>query len=114
MNQFVLANCTTESGALAQLGQQADKGAVVKAGGIDLLDLMKNGVVAPPRLVNIRNISGMRGIREIDKGETPQGMHIGALTTLAEISEHPLIRSRYTIFADEPATAESLLVFSLG
>ena len=100
MNQFVLADCTTESGALAQLGQQASNGAVVKAGGVDLLDLMKNGVVAPPRLVNICNIAGMRGIREMDKGEASQGMHIGALTTLAEISEHPLIQSRYTIVSD--------------
>ena len=28
----------------------------VKAGGIDLLDLMKDGIVSPPKLVNIRNI----------------------------------------------------------
>ncbi len=44
--------------ALAQLGD----GATIKAGGIDLLDLMKDGIVSPPKLVNIRNISSLRGI----------------------------------------------------
>lgn len=91
MNQFVLADCTTESAALSQLHD----GAVVKAGGVDLLDLMKDGIVTPPKLVNIRNISGMRGIHE-----TPQGLTIGALTTLAEISEHPAIQKHYTILSD--------------
>lgn len=91
MNPFILADCTSESGALSQL----NNGAVVKAGGVDLLDLMKNGVVTPPKLVNIRNIEGLRGIRQ-----TPQGLHIGALTTLTEIAEHPAIRSEYTILSD--------------
>jgi xanthine dehydrogenase YagS FAD-binding subunit len=91
MNRFVLADCTSESAALSQL----NNGAVVKAGGVDLLDLMKNGVDTPPKLVNIRNISGLRGIHE-----TPQGVSIGALTTLTEISEHPMIQSRYAILSD--------------
>ncbi len=95
MNRFVLADCTTESGALAQLSQEASHGAVVKAGGVDLFDRMKNGTATPPRLVNIRNIPTLHGIRE-----TPDGLNIGALTTLAEISEHPLIQSHYTILAD--------------
>lgn len=91
MNRFILADCTTESGALSQL----NNGAVVKAGGVDLLDLMKSGIDTPPKLVNIRNISGLRGIHE-----TPQGISIGALTTLTEISENPMIQSRYTILSD--------------
>ncbi len=91
MNHFVLADCTTEHGALSQLGD----GAVVKAGGVDLLDLMKNGVLTPPKLVNIRNISGMRGVHE-----SSQGLTIGALSTLAEISDHPLVQSQYAILSD--------------
>jgi xanthine dehydrogenase YagS FAD-binding subunit len=95
MNQFVFADCTTESGALAQLSQNANDGVRVKAGGVDLLDRMKEGLESPAKLVNIRNIASLRGIRE-----TPEGLHIGTLTTLAEISEHPLIQSHYTILAD--------------
>lgn len=91
MNRFVLADCTSVNAALAQLGE----GSVVKAGGVDLLDRMKDGIEQPPRLVNIRNVSELRGIRETD-----QGLTIGPLTTLAEISDHPAIREKYQILAD--------------
>lgn len=91
MNSFSLADCTTVEAALSQL----KNGAVIKAGGVDLLDRMKNGTDQPTRLVNIRNIAELRGIHE-----TPDGLSIGALTTLAEIAENPAIRSQYTILAD--------------
>lgn len=91
MNSFVLAECTTVDSALSQLKD----GAVVKAGGIDLLDRMKNGTCQPSKLVNIRNIPALRGIQE-----TPKGLTIGALTTLSEISEHPVIRAKYQILSD--------------
>ena len=91
MNRFTLADCTSVDAALSQL----QDGAVVKAGGVDLLDRMKDGIEAPPKLVNIRNIADLRGIHE-----TEHGLTIGPLTTLAEISEHPVIRDRYTILSD--------------
>jgi xanthine dehydrogenase YagS FAD-binding subunit len=91
MNSFVLADCTTVEAALAQLKD----GAVVKAGGIDLMERMKNGTAQPTRLVNIRNISALHGIQE-----TENGLTIGALTTLTEISEHPVVRSQYQILSD--------------
>jgi xanthine dehydrogenase YagS FAD-binding subunit len=91
MNNFAIANCTTVDGALSQLKD----GAIVKAGGVDLLDRMKSGIDQPPKLVNIRSISGLRGIQETDKGLT-----IGALTTLSEVSDHPVVRKQYQILAD--------------
>src|SRR6202034_2619927 len=91
MNRFSMADCTTVDAALSQLKD----GAVVKAGGVDLLDRMKDGIEQPARLVNIRNVSDLRGIRETD-----QGLTIGPLTTLAEISDHPVIRTQYQILAD--------------
>lgn len=91
MNSFSLADCTTVEAALSQL----KNGAVIKAGGVDLLDRMKNGTDQPTRLVNIRNINELRGIQATD-----QGLTIGALTTLAEIAENATIRSHYTILSD--------------
>ena len=91
MNAFTLADCTTVDAALSQLKD----GAVVKAGGVDLLDRMKNGTAQPSKLVNIRNISALSGINETDKGLT-----IGALATLTEVSEHPAIRAKYQILSD--------------
>lgn len=91
MNSFALADCTTVEAALSQLKD----GAVVKAGGVDLLDRMKNGTDTPARLVNIRNIQSLRGIQA-----TPQGLSIGALTTLAEVADDPTVRAQYTVLAD--------------
>jgi xanthine dehydrogenase YagS FAD-binding subunit len=91
MNSFSLADCSTVEAALSQL----KNGAVVKAGGVDLLDRMKNGTDTPARLVNIRNISALRGVQA-----TPGGLTIGALTTLAEIAGSPAIRAQYTILSD--------------
>lgn len=91
MNKFSFVDCTTVDQALAAL----DNGAVIKAGGIDLLDLMKEGIINPPKLVNIRNVSSLRGIEA-----TPAGLHLGPLATLTEISEHPEVQKRYAALAD--------------
>ena len=91
MNSFALADCSTVEAALSQL----KNGAVVKAGGVDLLDRMKNGTDTPTRLVNIRNIRELRGVQT-----TPEGLTIGALTTLAEIADDPTINTQYTILSD--------------
>ena len=96
MNSFTLADCSTVEAALSQL----KNGAVVKAGGVDLLDRMKNGTDSPARLVNIRNIKELRGIQA-----TADGLTIGALTTLAEIAEDATIRSQYTVLADACGSA---------
>ena len=96
MNSFSLADCTTVDAALSQL----KNGAVVKAGGVDLLDRMKNGTDTPTRLVNIRNIRELRGIQA-----GADGLTIGALTTLAEIADDPTIRSEYTVLADACGSA---------
>jgi xanthine dehydrogenase YagS FAD-binding subunit len=91
MNSFTLADCTTVEAALSQLKD----GAVVKAAGVDLLDRMKNGTDTPTRLVNIRNIPSLRGIQV-----TQQGLTIGPLTTLTEVSDHPVVRAQYAVLSD--------------
>jgi xanthine dehydrogenase YagS FAD-binding subunit len=91
MNQFTFVNCTSVNEALGQLGG----GAVVKAGGIDLLDLMKEGIVSPPKLVNILNIDELHGIEAND-----QGLRLGPLATLTEIAAHPAIQRDYAALSD--------------
>ena len=91
MNRFSFVDCTSVNDALDQMNH----GAIVKAGGIDLLDLMKDGIVAPSTLVNIRQIKGLHGITVL-----PQGLTIGPLTTLAELAAHPDIQQKYTALSD--------------
>lgn len=90
MNRFSFVDCTSVEHALGELGS----GAEVKAGGIDVLDRLKEGLDQPERLVNIRNIRSLAGIED-----TPQGLRIGPLATLTEVSEHAAVKRNYAALA---------------
>jgi len=108
MNKFAFVDCTTVDQALSELKD----GAVAKAGGIDLLDLMKDGIVTPPKLVNIRNVASLRGISMTD-----EGLHLGPLVTLSEIADHPGIQRIYSALSDaagHAATPQARNMATLG
>lgn len=67
-----------------------DAPVVAKAGGMDLVDLMKEGIVQPARVVNLRPISSLGDVC-VDH----RGVRLGALATLAEIARHPGIFKEY-------------------
>ena len=74
----------------------------VLAGGTDLLALMKDDVLSPKRLVNIKDIGDLRGITL-----SAQGLRIGALTTLGELAEDANIRKNYPAFSEAVLEAAS-------
>jgi xanthine dehydrogenase YagS FAD-binding subunit len=92
MNRFEWTNARTVEEAVAQL----DGSARIKAGGVDLLDLLKEGLESPARLVNIRNIAGLDQVLDDPK----EGLRIGPLVTLARLSSDPVVRRRYMALAD--------------
>jgi xanthine dehydrogenase YagS FAD-binding subunit len=69
----------------------------VLAGGTDLLALMKEDVVTPKRLVNIKEIKELSGI-----DANASGLRIGALTTLVDVAEDASVKEKY------PALAEAM------
>jgi len=91
MRQFEYASPKTRQQAVGLLGNSHDD-AEVLAGGTDLLALMKDDVVHPKRLVNLKQISDLHGIN--DRGTE---LRIGALTTLGELGENALIGSKFPI-----------------
>jgi xanthine dehydrogenase YagS FAD-binding subunit len=96
MNRFEWVNATSVDQALAAVTSAS----AFKAGGVDLLDLMKDGIAMPQRLVNIRNIAGLERI-----SEDAQGLHIGPLATLTQIEEHPVIQKKYTAISEAAGRA---------
>jgi xanthine dehydrogenase YagS FAD-binding subunit len=56
------------------------------AGGTDLVGLLKDELAAPSRLVDLKRIPGLDEIRE-----TERGLHLGALTPLYRLQDHPAI-----------------------
>jgi len=75
----------------------------VLAGGTDLLGLMKDFVLTPKRVVNIKHVSGLDAIRT----ERDGGVRIGALVTLDRIIEASHIRQYYPALAQTVADAAS-------
>ncbi|MDE2465476.1 MAG: FAD binding domain-containing protein [Alphaproteobacteria bacterium] len=111
MNHFSWASPTTipeatsAASAIVAEAMTAPGGSttgVVKAGGIDLLDLMKEGMLAPDTLVNLATVSGLDGI-----AEEKDGLRIGAMVTLAHLAAHPLIRQRYPALAEAVGASAS-------
>jgi xanthine dehydrogenase YagS FAD-binding subunit len=94
MNAFEWTDATTVEEALAAVAG-APGAAAVKAGGIDLIDLLKDGLAAPRRLVNIRKVKALGGI-----GSDETGLRVGPLATLAEIAADRAVRRNYTALAD--------------
>ena len=93
MRGFEYANPTTKEQAVGLLGNNwAD--ADVLAGGTDLLALMKDDIVAPKRLVNIKDIQELRGITVSSKG-----LRIGALVTIQELADDARVREAFSVVA---------------
>ncbi|HEX8439352.1 xanthine dehydrogenase family protein subunit M [Archangium sp.] len=84
---FDYAAPRTVDEAVELLGQHA--GAVVLAGGQLLLAELKLRRSTPPRLVDLRQIPGLRGISRHPDG----GLSIGAMTTCAELVAHADVRA---------------------
>jgi xanthine dehydrogenase YagS FAD-binding subunit len=66
----------------------------VMAGGLDTFDWLKDRVKRPSIVVDLSQMTEMRGIREVDGG-----LEIGALTTLTEMVRHPVVRERFGLLA---------------
>ena len=96
MRAFEYVSAANTKQAVSLLGANWGQTEII-AGGTDLLALMKEDVVAPRRLVNIKEISDLRGAKA-----SSQGLRIGALTTLAELSEDAEVRKSH------PALAEAI------
>jgi xanthine dehydrogenase YagS FAD-binding subunit len=96
MRAFEYATPETRQEALNLLGADWGRSEIL-AGGSDLLALMKDDIVHPKRLVNIKSIKELAGI-----SSNGQGVRIGSLNTLAEVADNANVIQSY------PALAEAL------
>jgi xanthine dehydrogenase YagS FAD-binding subunit len=97
MRPFEYATPRSKEQAVQLLAANWEQASVL-AGGVDLLGLMKDDVVAPKRLVNIKGIGELHTERR-----DAQGVHLGALTTLARLADLRDLRQNY------PAAAEAII-----
>ena len=92
MKSFVNVNARDFKDAAAKLRQP---NAVVAGGGSDLLGMVKDHLVEPDVLVNLKSIRGQDRVSS-KSGET----QIGGLITLDTLSREASIRRNYTVLAE--------------
>jgi len=91
MPAFQLYQPTSVADAQTLL-QQHGSDALVLAGGLDSMDWLKDRIRKPKVVVDLGGIEEMKGIRE-----TSDGVQIGAMTTLIEVAQNPVVQQKYRI-----------------
>ena len=87
MPQFDLFQPTQLKDALSLLDSYG-KDAWKMAGGYDSLVWFKERIKRPKAVVDLSGIAEMKGIQE-----TPDGLEIGALTTLTDVERNPVVQA---------------------
>ncbi len=103
IEQAARAATTTVAAAMVRdSGEPAAGDALLKAGGIDLLDLMKEGLLKPRRLIHLRNIAGLDRIEGAEGG-----LRIGPNVTLSQLASHAEVRMRFRALAQAAGASAS-------
>lgn len=91
MNQFQYVRPSRQKAAIEAVSK--DKNALFIAGGTNLIDLMKRGVMAPEKLIDINRLP----LRKIEKEKS--GIRIGALALNSTVAEDKLVLERQPLLA---------------
>ncbi|HEX8740331.1 MAG TPA: FAD binding domain-containing protein [Casimicrobiaceae bacterium] len=94
---------TTASRMAAHDASGGSSDAVLMAGGIDVVGLMKDRLLAPSRVVSLRGIAELGRIEDRADGS----LGIGANVTLAAIADDPRVRAHHRALADAAGRSAS-------
>jgi xanthine dehydrogenase YagS FAD-binding subunit len=108
MPQFELFQPATLDNAL-ELAKQLDGKGWIMAGGMDSLDWFKDRVKRPQAVIDLSGIADLKGIRE-----TPDGLEIGALTTLTELERNEIVTAKYSLLASAAGRVASPQIRNAG
>ena len=111
MKPFKLAQPTSVSGAVAVAAGDFET-VKMKAGGTDLLALMKERVANPDLVVNLGGIVGLDRIAKTDRG-----LEIGALVNIVTVAEHDGLAKEWPALAhtaEKTATPQIRNVGTVG
>jgi len=98
MPAFELLQPSSTADAQKLLAQYGDD-AWVLAGGLDSFDWLKDRIRKPKFVVDLSGIDELRGIRTIGD-HASDGIEIGAMTTLTEVVNHPMVQQKYGLLAE--------------
>ncbi len=81
----------------------------VLAGGMDSFDWLKDRTKRTSAVIELGQVAELRGVRDAGGG-----LEIGAMTTLTDVAEHPLVRERFAGLADAAALVASPQIRNQG
>jgi xanthine dehydrogenase YagS FAD-binding subunit len=95
--------------SLVQQARKDGQTPSVVGGGSDLLGMVKEFLINPDVLVNLKTIKGLDQV-----ASTAGGVNIGGLVTLDTLGSHPLIRSQYSVLAEAAETVATPQIRNVG
>lgn len=107
MVKFEYIDAKSLSDVPALLASRWGESAIL-AGGTDLLDRLKERIDMPKRVINIKGIEELHGIRNGD------GLTLGALTTITEVAADERVRESYPVLAEAAASIATPQLRNMG
>jgi xanthine dehydrogenase YagS FAD-binding subunit len=107
MKDFEYAHPSTLGQATHLLAEV--QGAKPIAGGVDLIDEMKDHIEEPPRVVNLKSIKGLNFVRE-----EKDGLHLGPLVSLSDLEAHDTLRKKYAAISQAAGSVASVQIRNQG
>ena len=92
-----------------KLLEQHGPDAWVLAGGMDSFDWLKDRIKKPKAVVDLSGIEELKGVRGVD-----DGIEIGAMTTLTEVVNNPIIKQKYDLLTQSAELVASPQIRNQG
>jgi xanthine dehydrogenase YagS FAD-binding subunit len=105
MQAFSLHRPHSAADAIAAAQSQGSK---YIAGGSDLMQLMKDNIEAPTRLVDLERV-GLTGIHGDSKG-----LRLEAMARMSDVASHPVVRERWPVISQALLASASPQVRNMG
>lgn len=110
MKAFELIHPQTVAEATHLLAQGAYNDVRPMGGGQDLLGTMKDYLLTPSRVVDLKRIPHLNKIAY----DPAHGLTLGALVTITEVEEHPAIRQHFAALAEAAQSVGSIQIRNVG
>ncbi|HEY2573865.1 MAG TPA: FAD binding domain-containing protein, partial [Verrucomicrobiaceae bacterium] len=108
MPAFELFQPASSNDAVTLLSEYGED-AWVMAGGLDTFDWLKDRIKRPKVVIDLSQVSDMRGVREYNGG-----VEIGAMTTLTKVVRDPLVKQKFSLLAEAAEVAASPQIRNQG
>jgi xanthine dehydrogenase YagS FAD-binding subunit len=108
MNSFEYASPNDVESAVGLLGDRFGEVEIL-AGGTDLVTSLKQGLVAPKRLVSLKAIPGLRGIEA-----SGNSVRVGAMTPLADVLDDATVKKEFPALVQAIQSIGSPQIINMG